>query len=538
MTAPANAPRLPGHAPQLGDENGGSAPSLLDQVVDMSDYLKSIENPQALKNQKALAAAYDKAVNELVGENDVQRAKKPDRDGKIKEYKKKSAWKKLARHFRIDVYEKSHSVVRTEDGNTIAEVIMLGVAPWGQRVEEIGACTTYEERFKHDKSKGWHDCLATAQTRASNRAISALIAAGEVSAEEVEGQRGTAEQSDVVTFIYGPQQGLPITDGAIGLELLVFAIDWCCKEEERKVKFEDFVRAAWEILPDKIAKCPDDQLKKVAKWAASPKREGKFDSLAKECADAIHARGLDHEPKPKDATTGTALEGQKQEEAEQLAAKLNPQPASAEGNASAAAASSGSPAAAAAPAPSTPTTNVVRRPADEAPIEAWRAYARALLTDPSVAQFAGMDVERLDLKKLKGEISVLEAVLGGKSTEARRSEQGRKGQAGDAGEQGEARASAAGEPDRRRRGPVRRRRLRRRTRRDRAHLTVFAFVVYRGAVPLDLIAAESTADALEMTRVMWGRTLGVAPAKWRPFDAFMLSYRAHNAEHAHRKATT
>jgi len=79
--------------------------------------------------------------------------------------------------------------------------------------------------------------------------------------------------------------------------------------------------------------------------------------------------------------------------------------------------------------PTSSTTNRVRRPAEDAPIEAWRAYARALLADPSVAQFAGMDVERLDLKKLKGEISVLEAVLGGKSTEARRSEQGRKGQA-------------------------------------------------------------------------------------------------------------
>jgi len=67
---------------------------------------------------------------------------------------------------------------------------------------------------------------------------------------------------------------------------------------------------------------------------------------------------------------------------------------------------------------------------------------------------------------------------------------------------------------------------------------VFAYVVYRGATPLDLIEAESTADALEMTRVLWGRTLGVAPAKWRPFDAFMLHYRAHTSEHAHRKATT
>jgi len=67
---------------------------------------------------------------------------------------------------------------------------------------------------------------------------------------------------------------------------------------------------------------------------------------------------------------------------------------------------------------------------------------------------------------------------------------------------------------------------------------MFAYVVYRGAVPIDLIEAESTAAALEMTRVLWGRTLGVAPAKWRPFDALMLHYRAHNAEHAQRKAAT
>ena len=446
MTAPAHAPRLPGHAPQLGDENGTSAPSLLDQVVDMSDYLKSISDPKALPNQKALIAAYDKAVNELVGENDVQRGKKPDRDGKIKEYKRKSAWKKLARHFRIDVYEKSHSVVRTEDGNTIAEVIMLGVAPWGQRVEEIGACTTYEERFKYDKSKGWHDCLATAQTRASNRVISALIAAGEVSAEEVGEGAGKQREEIVGPFPYGPQKGLPVTDGAIGLGPLVKAIRWAMKDEERTAQFEDFIRVAWAAIPSKVAVCPDDELRTIGAWASDPKQEGAFDALAKECADAIHARGLDHEPKSKDATTGTALEGQKQEEAEQLEAKLNAKPASAEGNAPAPsqqqstgslgasetksnAPTTSAPSAASPTAPAPAERTVVRRPGEDAPIEAWRAYARALLADPSVAQFAGMDVERLDLKKLKGEISVLEAVLGGKSTEARRSEQGRKGQA-------------------------------------------------------------------------------------------------------------
>jgi len=76
------------------------------------------------------------------------------------------------------------------------------------------------------------------------------------------------------------------------------------------------------------------------------------------------------------------------------------------------------------------TTNVVRHPDDEAPVEAWRAYARYLLTHPALGQFVPTtDVDRLDLKKLQSEISVLEAVVAGKNTEARRSEQGRKGHA-------------------------------------------------------------------------------------------------------------
>src|SRR6185312_11043518 len=441
-TAPAHAPqRLQAEA---NSPNGASG--LLDQVVEMSDYLKSINSDRAINNQKDLIAAYEKAVRALVGEDDIQR------DGG-REFKKKSAWKKLAKHFRINVYHGSHMVTRTEDGHTIAECIMIGEAPWGQRVEEIGACTTYEGRFKSaaQRAKGWHDCLATAQTRASNRVISALVAAGEVSAEEVEEGGGKQREDVVGPFPYGPQKGLPVTDGAIGLGLLVKAIRWAMKDEERTAQFEDFIRVAWAAIPSKVAVCPDDELRTSGAWACDPKQEGAFDALAKECADAIHARGLDHEPKPKDATTGTALEGQKQEEAEQLEAKLNPQQGAPEGNAPAPGASTPSGASStdsssATQTPSGSTTqkttpsasgtstatssaSVVRRPGEDAPIEAWRAYARALLADPSVAQFAGMDVERLDMKKLKGEISVLEAVLGGKSTEARRSEQGRKGQA-------------------------------------------------------------------------------------------------------------
>lgn len=421
------APQLPGNAPELEQPNGGT-PSL-DAVLDMTDYLKSIGNPQALKNQKELIAAYDKAVNELVGPNDVQKAKKKDRDGKLREFKKKSAWKKLARHFRIDVYEKSHSVVRTEDGNTIAEVIMLGVAPWGQRVEEIGACTTYEEKFKYDKSKGWHDCLATAQTRASNRAISALIAAGEVSAEEAEAQQEREQKADA-GFPYGPQQGMDVSDGAIGLGLLVKAIHWCMKDDERVARFEDFISEAWKALPSKIQACPDDELVTIAKWAADPKREGAFDLLAKECADAIHARGLDHQPK--DATTGTALEGQKEEEAQQLEAKLTPQSVSAEGNAPAAAASLASPVAAAAHGPSTPTTPSATPTRTDPLVEAERNQLAEAIKHPACVSIRGMiesEMATMNALRIHSLLTHVGDIIHAWNVAEKKRDQGRKGMA-------------------------------------------------------------------------------------------------------------
>lgn len=437
MTAPAHraAPQLPGNAPELDAPNG--APSL-DAVLDMTDYLKSISNPKALENQKDLIAAYDKAVNALVGPNDIQKAKKKDRDGKVREFKKKSAWKKLARHFRIDVQEKSHNVVRTEDGNTIAEVIMTGIAPWGQRVDEIGACTTYEERFKYDKSKGWHDCLATAQTRASNRAISALIAAGEVSAEEAEAQQERDEKADA-SFPFGPQQGMAVNDGAIGLGLLVKAIHWCMKDDDRMARFEDFVGEAWKALPSKIQACPDDELLTIAKWASAPSREEAFGALAKECADAIHARGLDHAPK--DATTGTALEGQKDEEAAQLEAKLTPN-AVPEGNAPAPAASSGSPAAAGAHAPSTTPIAPAKTTASSVPtpsastttdqLAARRAQLKARVSHPACATIRTIVEARLSElteAEIDDQMTMAADIIHAWNVSEGKKEQGRKGMA-------------------------------------------------------------------------------------------------------------
>lgn len=174
-------------------ENGAMVPALYRPApVSFGDFLEQIGDAKALEHQQRLAQVYDNAVRSLVGPNDVQ--VEGDR-----EFKKKSAWRKLGRYFRI-----STAIVRTdrwwefdEDEGVrhfIARVVVRGMAPWGQSIEAVGLCSTREKRFYYKgrpnpkaRMKADHDCEATAATRATNRAVSDLIAAGEVSAEEVDG---------------------------------------------------------------------------------------------------------------------------------------------------------------------------------------------------------------------------------------------------------------------------------------------------------------------------------------------------------------
>ena len=225
-----------------------SAPVQLIQhaPVTLGDFVKGLAGEEALSEQKALADAYDNAVTSLISSNDVQ-----EEGGRV--FKKKSAWRKLARFFHLstqEVYKSSgwveglNPMTGEKEVNFVAEVTMRAIAPWGQYMEATAACDTMELRFRtrgaqcptcggpmwdnrnakedwqraqgdfscKDKdcsgalqegqydaetvnkslpnpvafSKARHDCLATAQTRATNRSVSDLIAAGEVSWEEIQ----------------------------------------------------------------------------------------------------------------------------------------------------------------------------------------------------------------------------------------------------------------------------------------------------------------------------------------------------------------
>lgn len=212
----------------------------------LTEYLGKLSGKRALDEQNALAAAYDAACAGLIGPNDVQTAQ-----GRT--FKKKSAWRKLARYFNISV-----EVARVErevlaDGHFLATVTARAVAPWGQRYEEIGACCTDEATGQRVISVA--DAIATASTRASNRAVSNLIAMGEVSAEEVgdraaygqqRGGRGTSKPASKdprdLHMPFGKQKGVRLGD--IESETLTAALDWA----RDKGKFTEFQEAVSAVL--------------------------------------------------------------------------------------------------------------------------------------------------------------------------------------------------------------------------------------------------------------------------------------------------
>lgn len=178
------------------------------RAMSFAEVLDTLANPQAMERQQKLVAAYDAAVRALVGPNDVQV------EGR-REFKKKSAWRKLGRAFGI-----STEIVRDEaawdaEGHLVAKVVVRATAPWGQSAEAIGLCSTRERQFASPgaRAKADHDCAATAQTRAANRAISDLIAAGEVSAEEIDGgehhERQPARRGNGATRPEQAQQPAP-----------------------------------------------------------------------------------------------------------------------------------------------------------------------------------------------------------------------------------------------------------------------------------------------------------------------------------------
>jgi hypothetical protein len=125
-----------------------------------------------------------------------------------KDFLKKSYWRKLATFFNLttEVVEERKEVI----GKTIVwHFTVKATAPNGRSAIGAGSCDAFEkatlkdgEYIRYDKFKktyvpakpnSIHNIRSTAETRATNRAISNLVGGGEVSAEEVVGDYGYSE---------------------------------------------------------------------------------------------------------------------------------------------------------------------------------------------------------------------------------------------------------------------------------------------------------------------------------------------------------
>ena len=127
-----------------------------------------------------------------------------------KKFKKKSAWRKYGRAFNISDQVVSEEIQRSDDGFPVfARIRVRAMSAGGRSAEADHECHVSEKccpaarasacEKRHDHCPGgcdgrvhWShpgDIPATATTRAKNRAISDLIGAGEVSAEELDGSR-------------------------------------------------------------------------------------------------------------------------------------------------------------------------------------------------------------------------------------------------------------------------------------------------------------------------------------------------------------
>lgn len=141
----------------------------------------------------ALQRQYVKLCSALLDATDIHRIR--DDKGNWREYKKRSAWRKLAVAFNVSAETVEYDETRDDDGAIVrARYTVRALAPNGRHMDGVGVCDIGERRFKSNKDRAEHDLPATAYTRAANRAFADLFGLGEVSAEEIDTTQAEFDQ--------------------------------------------------------------------------------------------------------------------------------------------------------------------------------------------------------------------------------------------------------------------------------------------------------------------------------------------------------
>ena len=123
--------------------------------------------------------AYEKACRAMLKAEDFQRINK-------REFIKRSGWRKLGVRAMVSAEIIEEREFRNDSGQLVrARFKVRATSPNGRHMDGIGICDVTERQFTHPE----HDIVATAHTRAINRAFADLFGLGAVSAEEMTEER-------------------------------------------------------------------------------------------------------------------------------------------------------------------------------------------------------------------------------------------------------------------------------------------------------------------------------------------------------------
>lgn len=153
------------------------------EIVEIQEQEPTISNEVAQVNvENAIENwhKYQELCKQLLDDSDYQKYK--DKNGEIKKFPKKSASFKLGKAFNVNTEIIEHIEERKKNGKVYESYYRVRAWVNGRSVEADASCDIFE---KGKQDSNGHDLRATAETRATVRAIRKLIGAGEVSSEEL-----------------------------------------------------------------------------------------------------------------------------------------------------------------------------------------------------------------------------------------------------------------------------------------------------------------------------------------------------------------
>ncbi len=220
-----------------------------------------IKTPDAIEAKKIVNSRLE-LMKQILTDDDVQNIQGRD-------FKKKSFWRKLSGVFGVSVeIIKEWREDCQEDGSFTYYFVVRAIAPNGQFVEGTGACSSDERGLE----KTIHNTRAIAETRAKNRAISDMLAFGEVSAEEIIDSQPPKTSGSAQSRSSTPREGQKGGKTASNQG----------DEDKKKMLYLD-LKTALEHLPEIAGEFMNRLGNKATNWAA----------LSLEQATALHKEFMD-----------------------------------------------------------------------------------------------------------------------------------------------------------------------------------------------------------------------------------------------------